>query len=94
MRLLNTATSQHHHFNDDEIPPYAILSYRWEDGEVLFNNIQTPEARKMIGYEKVESCCAQAALDGFEYVWIDTCCIDKSGSAELSEAINSMYRWH
>jgi hypothetical protein len=27
-------------------------------------------------------------------VWIDTCCIDKRSSAELSEAIDSMYRWY
>jgi hypothetical protein len=26
--------------------------------------------------------------------WIDTCCIDKSSSAELSEAINSMFKWY
>jgi len=25
---------------------------------------------------------------------IDTCCIDKKSSAELSEAINSMYKWY
>ena len=28
------------------------------------------------------------------YLWADTCCIDKSSSAELSEAINSMCRWY
>jgi hypothetical protein len=26
--------------------------------------------------------------------WLDSCCIDKTSSAELSEAINSMYRWY
>lgn len=31
---------------------------------------------------------------GYEYVWIDTCCIDKTSSAELSEAINSMFAWY
>ncbi|KAI1411555.1 HET-domain-containing protein [Hypoxylon sp. FL1857] len=46
------------------------------------------------GYAKVRSCCLQAAQDGYEWVWIDTCCIDKSSSTELSEAINSMYRWY
>ena len=25
---------------------------------------------------------------------VDTCCIDKSSSAELTESINSMYRWY
>ncbi|KAL5905981.1 hypothetical protein ACKVV1_010394 [Pyricularia oryzae] len=28
------------------------------------------------------------------YVWVDICCIDKTSSAELSEAINSMFRWY
>ena len=28
------------------------------------------------------------------WTWIDTCCIDKRSSAEMSEAINSMYRWY
>ena len=32
--------------------------------------------------------------DGLSHAWIDTCCIDKSSSAELSEAINSMYTWY
>ncbi|KUI59526.1 Vegetative incompatibility protein HET-E-1 [Cytospora mali] len=38
--------------------------------------------------------CWQAAKDGLKYAWVDTCCIDKSSSAELSEAINSMFRWY
>ena len=41
--------------------------------------------------KKIRYCCALAAAKGYEYVWIDTCCIDKTSSAELSEAINSMY---
>ena len=46
------------------------------------------------GYQKIKDCCKLAASDGWQYVWIDTCCIDKTSSAELSEAINSMYRWY
>ena len=46
------------------------------------------------GYKKIKACCALAASCSYEYVWIDTCCIDKTSSAELSEAINSMYRWY
>lgn len=48
----------------------------------------------MSGYKKIVGCCEQASADGYEWVWIDTCCIDKRSSAELSEAINSMYRWY
>ncbi|KAK6068065.1 het domain protein [Seiridium cupressi] len=46
------------------------------------------------GYRKINGCCALARNNSFEWVWIDTCCIDKTSSAELSEAINSMYRWY
>jgi ankyrin repeat protein len=46
------------------------------------------------GYKKIRFCEEQANLDDLQYFWIDTCCIDKRSSAELSEAINSMYRWY
>ncbi|KAG1737497.1 heterokaryon incompatibility protein-domain-containing protein [Suillus paluster] len=46
------------------------------------------------GFTKVRDACDQASRAGLEYIWIDTCCIDKTSSAELSEAINSMYAWY
>lgn len=46
------------------------------------------------GYAKLRFCGRQAAKDGLQYFWVDTCCIDKTSSAELSEAINSMFRWY
>ncbi|KAH9208516.1 hypothetical protein DL95DRAFT_428641 [Leptodontidium sp. 2 PMI_412] len=49
---------------------------------------------KKAGFRKIEGVCGIAVSDGFEYIWIDTCCIDKTSSAELSEAINSMFRWY
>lgn len=81
-----------------EIPPYAILSHRWSlpTDEVTFQdmmgNIESAKQKK--GYKKVESCCMQALEYGLNFAWIDTCCIDKSSSAELSEAINSMWSWY
>jgi hypothetical protein len=51
-------------------------------------------SEKREGYEKVKNSCSVAAADGFEYIWIDTCCIDKTSSTELSEAINFMYHWY
>ena len=50
------------------------------------------EAKK--GWGKVQGCCSEARDLGFSYVWIDTCCIDKSSSAELSETINSMFKYY
>ncbi|KAI1463568.1 HET-domain-containing protein [Daldinia caldariorum] len=82
MRLLNTNTLEVVEFTQKR-PRYAILSHLWENEEVLFQDIKDGHAS-----------LRQAIKDGYEWVWIDTCCIDKCSSAELSEAINSMYRWY
>lgn len=42
-------------------------------------------------FGKLKMCCEVARKDGFDFVWIDTCCIDQKSSAELSESINSMF---
>jgi hypothetical protein len=68
--------------------------HTWGKEEVTLQDIKTNMAMKFKGYNKVKMACSVAAADGFEYVWIDTCCIDKTSSAELSEALNSMYRWY
>ncbi|KAG9313647.1 heterokaryon incompatibility protein-domain-containing protein [Chiua virens] len=97
MRLLNSKSYQLELFH--HLPTgYAIVSHRWgsELDEVLFDDIGD-EARtrsKAIGYDKIKGTCAQAIRDGLNYVWLDTCCIDKNNSTELSEAINSMYKWY
>jgi hypothetical protein len=94
MRLLHSKTLELKEFIGQDIPLYAILSHTWGDEEVSFQDIQRPEAREKKGYNKIRLCCDQASRDGFEYAWVDTCCIDKTSSAELSEAINSMYKWY
>jgi hypothetical protein len=96
MRLLNTRSFGFKEFTRG-VPPYAILSHRWgtETEEVLYNDIKSSIFKLKKAFAKVvEACCRNALEDGFEWVWIDTCCIDKSSSAELSEAINSMYAWY
>lgn len=76
-------------------PPYAILSHTWTDGqEVTYNELVAGTGKDKTGYEKIRFCSGQAAADGLEYFWVDTCCIDKSNSVELSTAINSMFRWY
>ncbi|EGP88658.1 uncharacterized protein MYCGRDRAFT_79794 [Zymoseptoria tritici IPO323] len=96
MWLLHVRTRELVHFMDDRsvIGKYAILSHTWEDEEVSFTNIKTSEAHDMMGYRKIDYTCRQAEADDLEYVWVDTCCINKDSSAELSESINSMYRWY
>lgn len=46
------------------------------------------------GYGKIQAACWLARNKGLSYLWVDTCCIDKTSSSELTEAINSMYRWY
>ncbi|KAI2470929.1 HET-domain-containing protein [Annulohypoxylon bovei var. microspora] len=94
MRLLQVHTRQLEEYDGQSAPPYAILSHTWEKREVTFQNISNPHHKSYEGYMKIDGCCRQAAKDGLEYVWIDTCCIDKSSSAELSEGINSMFQWY
>lgn len=94
MRLINVETRMFGEFVGANIPPYAILSHTWGAEEVTFPQYAKPESRLLKGYEKIEQSCRLAAERGLEYVWIDTCYIDKSSSAELSEAINSMFSWY
>lgn len=94
MHLLNTSTIRLHEFPGNDILDYAILSHRWDEEEVSFRDMKDGKGPEMVGFEKIKGCCAQAASEGWQYVWIDSCCIDKSSSAELSEAINSMFRWY
>lgn len=90
MRLLHAETKQFAEFFG-QIPPYAILSHTWGSNELSFKDM---EQNGYISTLKTDGCCKQALEDGLEYVWIDTFCIDKSSSAELSEAINSMWAWY
>ncbi|KAH8681875.1 heterokaryon incompatibility protein-domain-containing protein [Xylariales sp. PMI_506] len=116
MRLLDTTWIRLTEVQDHNVPPYAILSHTWEEGEVLLQDIDKPELHEhrwdemptssdiplaspscvflKAGFAKLRQCAGLAWRNGFQYIWVDTCCIDKSSSAELSEAINSMYRWY
>ncbi|RFU35640.1 hypothetical protein B7463_g731, partial [Scytalidium lignicola] len=94
MRLLNTDSLEVEQFDDGKIPLYAILSHTWDNEEVTLQDMEGTLVPNKKGYEKVKRCSAVAMANGYKYVWIDTCCIDKTSSAELSEAINSMYRWY
>jgi hypothetical protein len=84
-----------HYMSDESVPPYAILSHTWQERqEVTLDDLVNGTGTEKAGYNKILFCARQAQRDGLEYCWVDTCCIDKSSSAELSEAINSMFRWY
>ncbi|KIW78089.1 hypothetical protein Z517_07922 [Fonsecaea pedrosoi CBS 271.37] len=79
-----------------DIPPFAILSHTWgaDTEEVTYRDIVEGNGETKAGYDKIRFCGERAKRDGLEYFWVDTCCIDKSNSTELAEAINSMFRWY
>ncbi|KAI8228864.1 Vegetative incompatibility protein HET-E-1 [Colletotrichum sp. SAR 10_96] len=98
IRLIDVKTLRLKSFNSSATPPYAILSHTWvEDEEVSFEDMfqiaENPNypATQRSGYRKIEETCRLAKRSELEYVWVDTCCIDKSSSTELSEAINSIH---
>ncbi|KAK3367652.1 heterokaryon incompatibility protein-domain-containing protein [Podospora didyma] len=101
MWLINVDTLELE-FHYQEGIKYAILSHVWGAEEVSFqewkalccNDIDVSAVLQKSGYHKILECCDQAKRDRFQFAWVDTCCIDKSSSAELSEAINSMFRWY
>ncbi|KAH7354734.1 heterokaryon incompatibility protein-domain-containing protein [Rhexocercosporidium sp. MPI-PUGE-AT-0058] len=83
-------------FQRKDIPRYAVLSHTWgmDHEELTFKDLMDGTGTAKAGYKKIQFCTTQAACDGLQFSWVDTCCIDKSSSAELSEAINSMFRWY
>ena len=94
MRLLRVATLTLTETHPQDVPPYAIISHVWGNEEVTLQDLQSGTGTTKAGYDKIKGACSVAASCGLQYVWLDTCCIDKTSSAELSEAINSMYRWY
>ncbi|TGO56023.1 hypothetical protein BCON_0083g00150 [Botryotinia convoluta] len=80
------------------VPAYAILSHTWGEEEIVYQDLENgkdkSKAVNKAGWKKIQLCAKQAAVDGLEYFWVDTCCIDKKNAVELGAAINSMYRWY
>jgi Heterokaryon incompatibility protein (HET) len=100
MRLLNIGNDGRlrlEWFSKDKIPPYAILSHTWgrgKDDEVTYKDIVDGTGGNKPGSRKLTFCGNQAKADGLGHFWVDTCCIDKSSSNEISTAINSMFRYY
>ncbi|KAI1667981.1 TPR protein [Pyrenophora tritici-repentis] len=83
-------------FGGETIPRYAILSHTWgaDYDEITLADVEKDTYTSKAGYRKLQFCADQSAKHGIRYFWVDTCCIDKSSSAELTEAINSMFAWY
>lgn len=80
----------------DNVPPYAILSHTWgaEDDELTFDDIKGGSGKDKAGYQKVLFCGRRAQEEDLSIFWVDSCCINRPNLTELSEAINSMFRWY
>ncbi|KAI1012961.1 hypothetical protein LB503_001369 [Fusarium chuoi] len=95
MRLINTKTLELQEFFNKNTPPYAILSHAWGDQEVTFQEWQNCQKdSSKTGYLKILKACKEALKHKLDWLWVNTNCIDKSSSAELSEAINSMFAYY
>ncbi|CAJ2512256.1 Uu.00g052710.m01.CDS01 [Anthostomella pinea] len=95
MWLINTDTFKLEYVMNHVKGSYAILSHTWEEDEISFQDFQDLRiAKEKAGFAKTQQTVWKAGCMNLKYVWVDTCCIDKSSSAELSEAINSMFRWY
>lgn len=96
LHIIDVQTFEFKSYEEDAAPKYAILSHTWGDDEVTYKDMRKyrEQAKLKAGYEEIKRCAELAIGENLKYFWIDTCCIDKSSSAELSEAINSMFRWY
>ena len=96
MHLLNVKTLSLEEFYDDsnDLPKYAIVSHRWGESEVSFQKISQASQAGKEGFRKIVESAYLAEQSGLSYIWIDTCCIDKSPSAELQDNINSMFSYY
>ena len=104
MWLLSTDRAELHFFPSPEavVGGYAILSHTWGDHEQTFQETQALRERckstganpRDLATAKVRESCVLAERHGYRWLWNDTCCINKDSSAELSEAINSMYHYY
>jgi hypothetical protein len=82
--------------NATNIPAYGILSHTWgaDNDEVTYEDLKSGVFEHKPGYNKIRFCAQRSNSDGLRFFWIDTCCINKANFTELSEAINSMFKWY
>ena len=108
--MLNTHTGKFEKFNDPRTVKYAILSHVWakegleprqppeQDHQDVIRIQKSSSTDNVLTDDnlskKISEACKRAKEDGYDYLWIDTCCIDKTSSAEISETLNAMFRYY
>lgn len=96
MRLLNVNSLEFAEFHGDDRPKYVIASHRWSDREATYKDVRNGQNKNNSGYKKVLAFARyiKEKLSHLEWLWIDTCCINKESEADLSYSINSMFNWY
>lgn len=102
MRLLHVKTLQFSEFVDDATrPKYVIASHRWTADEASYKEVKDGIAAQELaadnaGHRKVKAFAryVREKVASVDWLWIDTCCINKESDAELSYSINSMFKWY
>lgn len=96
MRLLNVETYELKDIRQNV--KYAILSHRWYEQEITFEDLNAAQLKDVREQspqlEKIRGACSQAKKDKLDWIWIDSCCINKDSSQELTRSINSMFQWY
>lgn len=96
MRLLNVHTLELKEFGEDKKPAYAIASHRWDEHEATFADVRDAQNTATTGYRKVQEFAeyVKTHVPAIDWLWIDTCCINRENPNELSRAINLMFEWY
>lgn len=93
-------------YGGNPLPQYAILSHTWLPNdskgvsEVTYQDMKSSYSKlkggrfKPEGWKKLKKYCDLARGNGWEWAWMDTCCIDKTSTSDTQEAINAMFRWY
>ncbi|KAL9632123.1 MAG: hypothetical protein Q9204_003920, partial [Flavoplaca sp. TL-2023a] len=101
MRLINTSTYALHKSEELSGPlAYAILSHKWVGKEVTMQELDSVQWRAsnldQPQMQKIRAACIKARNHDppIDWLWLDTCCIDKRDLVELSTSLNSMFQWY
>ncbi|KAK4183097.1 hypothetical protein QBC35DRAFT_350493, partial [Podospora australis] len=106
MRLINTRTRRLEFSPANSklpLPKYAILSESHAPGEDKAssypNLIQNPKSsnnrqngNREEDHQRLDKPCLLALSHGFEYIWIDTLCIDHKNNADIAKAVKSTWK--
>jgi hypothetical protein len=94
MRLLSIDTFECEQFTND-VPKYAVGSHRWSHDEALLDDVRASRNPHGPGFRKLRAFAnfMKDNLPTVHHLWIDTCCIDHQDAEEVSQSLNSMFKW-